>query len=128
MDSLFFRMYGDQGLVDSFEPKRCRQKTTLAAVSGSPLWNLMPLRMLNVQVRPSGLRLYFSATLPTTLPCSSKTSSKSYIAEPHRDVMTIGAIDSLPKSAMATRSVPVGAAAELAAAGAAVGLAAATAV
>src|SRR5207244_9141103 len=85
MDSLFLRMYGDHGLVDSFEPNRWIEKTTSAAVSGSPLWNLMPLRMLNVHVSPSGLRLYFSATLPITLPCSSKTSSRSYIALPHRD-------------------------------------------
>src|SRR5216683_2835291 len=77
MDSLFLRKYGDHGLVDSFEPNRSIEKTTSKAVSGSPLWNLMPLRILNVHVRPSGLRLYFSATLPTTLPCSSKTSSKS---------------------------------------------------
>src|SRR5437867_271375 len=78
IDSLFLRMYGDHGLVDSFEPNRWIEKTTSAAVSGSPLWNLMPLRMLNVHVSPSGLRVYFSATLPTTLPCSSNCSSKSY--------------------------------------------------
>src|SRR5216683_659775 len=83
IDSLFLRMYGDQGLVDSFEPNRWIEKTTSAAVSGSPLWNLMPLRMLNVQVRPSGLRAYFSATLPTTLPWASNWSSKSYSAPPH---------------------------------------------
>src|SRR5690242_13029753 len=69
IDSLFFKMYGDQGLVDSLEPKRCSEKTTSDAVSGSPLWNLMPLRILNVHVRPSWLRLKLSATLPTTLPC-----------------------------------------------------------
>src|SRR5712691_5453698 len=126
IDSLFLRMYGDHGLVDSFEPNRWIEKTTSAAVSGSPLWNLMPLRMLNVHVSPSGLRLYFSATLLTTLPYASKTSSKSYSAPPHWACMTIGSIDSLLKSALATRSVPLGAAAELAAA--VVGLAAATAV
>src|SRR5260370_35087613 len=103
-------MYGDHGLVDSFEPNRWSEKTTSAEVSGSPLWNLMPLRMLNVHVRPSGLSVYFSATLPTTLPCSSNCSSKSYSAPPHVAVMPIGSIDSLPKPALATRSVPAGAA------------------
>src|SRR6266849_2991186 len=101
MESLFFKMYGDHGLVDSLDPKRCNEKTTSAEVSGSPLWNLMPLRMLNVQVRPSELRSYFSATLPTTLPWASNCSSKSYSAPPHVAVMRIGSIDSLPKSALA---------------------------
>src|ERR1700730_10879674 len=101
IDSLFLRMYGDQGLVDSFEPNRWSEKTTSAAVSGSPLWNLMPLRMLNVQVRPSGLRSYFSATLPMTLPCASTVSSSSYMAQPHVEAILIGSIDSWPKSALA---------------------------
>src|SRR4030081_1160842 len=109
MESLFLRMYGDHGFVDSFEPKRCSEKTTSAAVSGSPLWNLMPLRMLNVQVRPSWLRSYFSATLPTTLPCASTVSSSSYMAQPQADAILIGSMDSWPKSALATRRVPVGA-------------------
>src|SRR5205823_6227901 len=108
MDSLFLRMYGDQGLVDSFEPKRCSEKTTSAAVSGSPLWNLMPLRMLKVHVRPSELRLYFSATLPTTLPCASYVTRVSYMAQPQVVAMLIGSTDSWPKSALATRRVPVG--------------------
>src|ERR1041385_4205073 len=111
IDSLFLRMYGDQGLVDSFEPNRCSEKTTSAAVSGSPLWNLMPLRILNVHVKPSELRSYFSATWPPTLPLSSKTSSKSYIELLHCEPTTIGSMDSLLKSALATRKVPVGAAA-----------------
>src|SRR5437588_13109021 len=85
IDSLFFRMYGDHGLVDSFEPKRCRVQATSCAVSGSPLWNLTPLRMLKVQVRPSELRSKLSAMLPTTLPCGSNVSSGSYIAQPHSD-------------------------------------------
>src|SRR5260370_1068142 len=99
IDSLFLRMYGDHGLVDSLEPKRCREKTTSAAVSGSPLWNVMPLRMLNVQVRPSGLSAYFSATLPTTLPCASNVSRSSYMAQPQLDAMLMGSMDSWPKSA-----------------------------
>src|SRR3977135_255489 len=101
MDSLFFRMYGDQGLVDSFEPNRCREKTTSADVSGSPLWNLMPLRTLNVQVSPSWLRLNFSATLPITLPWASTVNSSSYKAQPPWDAILIGSIDSWPKSALA---------------------------
>src|SRR5207237_9802130 len=130
MDSLFFRRYGDHGLVDSLEPKRCSENTTSAAVSGSPFQNLMPLRTLNVQVRPSWLRSYLSATLPTTLPCSSNRSSKSYMAQPQKDSMLIGSIDSPKKSALPKRSVPVGAAAELAGAevGAADGFAGAGAV
>src|SRR5207302_4277687 len=94
MDSLFLRMYGDHGLVDSLEPNRCSENTTSAAVSGSPFQNLMPLRTLNVQVRPSWLRSYVSATLPTTLPCSSNRSSESYIAQPQKDSMLIGSMDS----------------------------------
>src|SRR5438094_9757809 len=80
----------------------------------------MPFRILNVQVRPSGLSAYFSATLPFTLPCWSKTSSKSYMDEPQLPPTTIGSIDSFWKSATATRRVPLGAAA-----GAVVGAAAA---
>src|SRR5438045_499868 len=125
MDSLFLRRYGDHGLVDSLEPNRWSEKTTSAAVSGSPLWNLMPLRRLNVHVRPSALRSYFSATLPTTLPCASKVTSVSYSAQPQRDAMTIGSIDSPPKSALATRRVPDGVAVEPVVAGAVVGAAAA---
>src|SRR5258707_15770287 len=70
IDSLFLRMYGDHGLVDSFEPKRCNEKTTSAAVSGAPFQNLMPRRILKVQVKPSWLRSEVSAPLPTTLPFS----------------------------------------------------------
>jgi hypothetical protein len=57
IDSLFLRMYGDHGLVDSFEPNRWIEKATSDAVRGSPLWNLTPFRILNVYVRPSELRL-----------------------------------------------------------------------
>src|SRR3977135_2434340 len=124
MESLFLRMYGDHGLVDSLDPKRCSEKTTSSAVSGSPLWNLMSLRMLNVQVSPSGLRSYLSATLPITLPCWSKVSNPSYRAQPHPVAIMIGATDSWPKSALANRKVPLGAAAELAGAWAVVGFAA----
>src|SRR4051794_1476161 len=81
----------------------------------------MPLRSVKVHVRPSSLRAYFSAMLPTTLPCASKVTSVSYIAQPHGDAMTMGSIDSPPKSALATRRVPDGAAEELAATGAVVG-------
>src|SRR5579859_706060 len=126
MDSLFLRMYGDHGLVDSLEPKRWREKTTSAAVSGSPFQNLMPLRIWKVHVRPSGLRSKFSATLPMTFPCGSKVSSASYIAQPQRESITIGSIDSWPKSALAYRNVPVGAAAVVAGAVVAAGLAGAT--
>src|SRR5437764_11868885 len=86
----------------------------------------MPLRVLNVQVSPSWLRSYFSATLPTTLPWPSNVSKLSYMAQPQLEVMLIGSIDSWPKSALATRKVPVGAAAALA--GAVVGFAAGAAV
>src|SRR5881394_2065414 len=112
IDSLFLRMYGDHGLVDSFEPNRWIEKTTSAAVSGSPLWNLTPLRMLNVHVSPSGLSSYFSAMLPPTLPLSSKTSSRSKITLLQFEPAIIGSTDSALKSALATRSVPCGAAAE----------------
>src|SRR5260370_22922730 len=111
MDSLFLRMYGDHGLVDSFEPKRWSENTTSADVKGSPFQNLMSLRILNVQVRPSWLRLKLSATLPITLPCGSNVSSASYMAQPQSDSMLIGSIDSWPKSPLAKRSVPLGAAA-----------------
>lgn len=60
------------------------------------------------------------------MPCGSYVSSESYIPQPQAEKITIGSIDSPAKSALAKRSVPVGAAA--AAAGAVVGLAAAAAV
>src|SRR5579859_7602984 len=45
-----------------------------------------------------------------TLPCASTVSSSSYMAQPQVEAMLIGSIDSWPKSALAMRSVPVGAA------------------
>ena len=123
IDSLFFRMYGDHGLVDSLEPKRWSEKTTSAAVSGSPLWNLMPLRMLNVHVRPSGAEVVFFGDVADDV---------ALLVERQQGVVqrilpwaptTIGSTDSLEKSALAKRSVPV-AAPPAAAAGAVVAAAA----
>ena len=62
--------------IDSGVMMRSRLNFTSSAVSGSPLWNLRPLRRWKVQLLPSGERSHFSAT-PGPIPPFSKSKPTS---------------------------------------------------
>ena len=72
----------NSGAREFAEPSFARDakvNRTSSAVKGSPLWNLTPLRRLNVHVRPLSVTFQRSASMGAGSPLASRVSRFSYI-------------------------------------------------
>ena len=94
----------------SISENRSIENLTSWAVSGSPLWKVMPSWILKVQVLVAASNVHSSATPGIRFPFSSHRSRESYHIQPQRDSRFIGSVDSVPppKSAAANLIVPYG--------------------